>query len=154
MRKGRLFVFLLIVLFGLGLCAQQPQGSRPNFTGVWKLDRGRSTLAENPPDSVTLYIHQNDPDFHVRRTEVQHGKFSAWSVHGRTDGKTLEWKNREGIRRTHMYWQGSQLVLELKNDSKRGNLTVKYTLSDGGKTLIAHESDQDHEDKWVFTKSG
>jgi hypothetical protein len=155
MRLRRVFaIWLAVVLLLCPILAQQQ--SRPNFTGVWKLDPNRSNLDGRTPDSVTLYIHQNDPDFHLRRTEVQHGKSSAWSIHGRTDGKTLEQKSREGTKRTHMYWQGSQLVLEYQNNDKRGETqkVVRYTLSDGGRTLVANEKDNDHENKLVFTKSG
>jgi len=149
MRLKSTYVAVVFLLCCLALPAQD---SRPNFTGIWKLDTGRSSLNSKAPDSVTLYIHQNDPDFHLRRTEVEHGKSSAWSVHGRTDGKTLESKSREGVKRTHMYWQGSQLVLEWRTDGKSGDVhkTVRYTLSDGGRTLIAHEDDN----QWVFTKTG
>ncbi len=149
MRLKSTFVVALLLFFCVSLPAQD---SHPNFTGIWKLDAGRSKVTSKAPDSVTLYIHQNDPDFHLRRTEVQHGKSSAWSVHGRTDGKMLESKSREGVKRTHMYWQGSQLVLEWQTDGKGGEMqkTVRYTLSDGGKTLIAHEDDN----QWVFSKSG
>jgi hypothetical protein len=155
MRIRRVLVCFVIILFSLALAAED-QPPRPNFTGVWKLDPHRSTLAANSPDSVTLYIHQNDPDFHLRSTIVEHGKSSAWSVHGRTDGKTLETKSREGMKRTHMYWQGSQLVLEWQTTDKHGasQRTVRYSLSDDGKTLIANESDNAHENKWVFAKSG
>ena len=103
-----------------------------------------------------LYIHQNDPDFHVRRTEVQHGKSTAWSAHGRTDGTTLQTKGHDGVKRTHMYWQGSELVLEVKSDGHHGEsqTIVRYRLADDGRTLIAQEDDDNHQMKWVFNKSG
>jgi hypothetical protein len=154
MRLRRVFAIWLAVT--VLLCPIVAQEQKPNFTGIWKLDPHRSTVNGQIPDSVTLYIHQHDPDFHLRSTEVQHGKSWAWSVHGRTDGKTLELKSREGIKRTHMYWQGSQLVLEYQNNDKRGETqkVVRYSLSDGGRTLVAHEMDNDHENRLVFTKSG
>ena len=155
MRSIRIVIFVSFLLSCLIVAAQEQ--SRPNFTGVWKLDTHRSELSAAAPDAVTLYIHQNDPDFHLRSTEIRHGKSWAWSVHGRTDGKTLEFKNREGKRITHMYWQGSQLVLEVKNDLKRGNqeqTEYRYSLADDGRTLIASEKSNDHEARWVFTKSG
>ena len=154
MRNRRTFVCLTVLLCCLAASAQD--AAHPNFTGIWKLDPHRSTLDGQAPDSATLYIHQNDPDFHLRRTEVHRGKSTAWSVHGRTDGKTLELKSREGTKRTHMYWQGSQLVLEWKNDDKHGESrkTVRYSLSDGGKTLVAQENENNRETKWVFAKSG
>jgi DICT domain-containing protein len=156
MRNARIVIFVAFLLLCLSSIAAQEQ-SRPNFTGVWKLDPHRSELTTAAPDAVTLYIHQNDPDFHLRSTETRRGKSSAWSVHGRTDGKTLQFKNREGTRITHMYWQGAQLVLEVKNDSKRGNqqqTVYRYSLADDGHTLIASEKSNDHEARWVFTKSG
>ena len=146
--------FLVVIatwLVSIALGAQD-SADRPNFTGVWKLDAHRSVLDRQPPDSATLYIHQNDPDFHLRLTETQHGKSSAWSVHGRTDGKTLDFKSHDGNKRSHMYWQGSQLVLEWQTRDKHGETrrVVRYTLSDGGRTLVASEN----ENKWVFNKSG
>jgi hypothetical protein len=153
MRSARTFTVILFLLLSFSLAAQEQP--RPNFTGVWKLDPHRSDLSSAPPESVTLYIHQQDPDFHLRSTEVRHGKSLAWSVHGRTDGKTLEFKNHEGTRITHMYWQGSQLVLEMKNETRRGGqekTTYRYSLADDGNTLIASEQSNDHEARWVFTK--
>lgn len=157
MRSYRFFAALIVLLsfFSIALVAQDP-AAQPNFTGVWKLDPGRSALDRQPPDSVTLYIHQHDPDFHLRRTEVRHGKSSAWSVHGRTDGKTLESKSREGIKRTHMYWQGTQLVLEFQVNDKHGQAEkiTRYSLGEDGKTLVASERENGHENKWVFYKAG
>lgn len=152
--RTTLVALFALLLVSLPVCAQQ--GTHPNFTGIWKLDPNRSTLDGQRPENVTLYIHQNDPDFHLRRTEVVHGKSSAWSVHGRTDGKTMEKKSREGIQRAQMYWQGSQLVLELKRDGKNGESrkTVRYSMADDGHTLIAQEKENDQETRWVFRKSG
>ncbi len=154
MRSCRNFVCLAVLL--CCCLAAIAQTSHPNFTGIWKLDANRSNLNSHAPQSVVLYIHQNDPDFHLRRTEVQNGKSSAWSVHGRTDGKPLSMKTLEGTKHTHMYWQGSDLVLEYKNEDKHGETrkTFRYTLSDDGRTLIAQEMDNNQETKWVFTKSG
>ncbi len=155
MRISRvLLLFVAALLFASAAFAQE--SSHPNFTGIWKLDPERSELDRPSPDSLTLYIHQNDPDFHLRHTEVQHGKSWSWSVHGRTDGKMLELKNREGIKRTHMHWEGTELVLESRIDGKHGQMktTVHYSLRDGGRTLIAREVDNNHETRLVFTKSG
>lgn len=151
MRIARIIVSAFLLLAGLPLLAEQ---AHPNFTGIWKLDTHRSTLNTQPPESITLYIHQNDPDFHLRSTEVRHGKSLAWSVHGRTDGKTLATKNREGVRVTHMYWQGSELVLEVKHDDRRGekDAVYRYSLSDDGRTLVAREIRNDQDNRWVFTK--
>lgn len=156
MRICRVFCYLATFIFSFALLAAA-QDAHPNFTGIWKLDAQRSSLDEKAPQSVTLYIHQHDPDFHVRRTQVEHGKSSAWSAHGRTDGKTLETKTKEGMQQTHMYWQGSQLVLELQDRNKHGmenHKTVRYSLSDSGNTLIAQEKENNHENRWVFTKRG
>lgn len=152
MRTVRVIISVLLLLFSLPLLAED--SSHPNFTGVWKLDPHRSSLSTQSPDSITLYIHQNDPDFHIRTTEVRHGKSTAWSAHGRTDGKSLATKNREGVRVTHMYWQGSDLVLEVKHDDKRGekDAVYRYSLSDGGRTLTAREIRNDQDNRWVFTK--
>lgn len=154
MRTHRFAICLSILLFCVAANAQDAY--HPNFTGIWKLDPQRSVFNGQVPDSATLYIHQNDPDFHLRRTEVHHGKSSAWSVHGRTDGKALERKSRQGIQRTQMYWQGSELILEWKSADRYGETrkTVHYTLSDGGKTLVAQEEDDNHRSTWVFTRSG
>ena len=151
----RRFAFaLVLVLLSFGLLAQP--SDRPNFTGVWKLDPGRSTFKQNAPESAILYIHQNDPDFHIRQTEIQHGKTSAGSAHGRTDGKTLDFKSHDGTKRTHMYWEGSQLVLEWESKDKHGQSqrTFRYSLSDDGKTLIAREDDENRKNEWVFNKKG
>lgn len=154
MRFPRLLLFLASFAFCLTAGAQD--SSHPNFTGIWKLDTQRSSADRPPADSITLYIHQNDPDFHLRHTEVQHGKQWAWSIHGRTDGKMLELKNRDGIKRTHMHWEGSELVLESRMNGKRGEwkTVVRYSLSDNGRTLVARESDNERETRLVFTKSG
>ncbi|HEY3929801.1 MAG TPA: hypothetical protein VGL89_15625 [Candidatus Koribacter sp.] len=152
MRTCRKFVFLAGLLCCLAAAAQ----SRPNFTGIWKLDAQRSNMPSSSANSVVLYIHQNDPDFHVRRTETQHGKSTAWSAHGHTDGTMVEMKSHDGVKRTHMYWQGSELVLEVKSDGHRGasHTVMRYQLADDGHTLIAQEDDNNHQIKWVFTKSG
>jgi hypothetical protein len=121
-------------------CAAFSSSDRPDFSGTWKLNNGKSAQ-DGPPDRVYVEtIVQAPKNIRVSTkaegvTNVLDGTFPI------TEKFRIE-KQGNAYRSTRVYWEGGTLVLELKdNDSKKDEAKVlfyvreSWTLSPDGKVL-------------------
>src|SRR5262249_47325453 len=60
--------------------------AKPDFTGIWKFNRSRSSLQIPAPDSTTFVIEHREPRFHLSRTHVVGGHRDTLSLELTTDG--------------------------------------------------------------------
>ncbi len=133
---------------------------RPNFTGIWQLDTGRSklTIPTPPVTSTFIFIHNGD-NWHMERTHFFSDSKQINTIHfdrvlgGRPDTK----KDDGDVTISRMFWQGSSVVLDQQMsdaDNNRGSNHVVYTLSADGAQLTAleHEEfpDGKYTNSWVF----
>jgi hypothetical protein len=155
----RLLAVLPLLLF-MSLLALGQQASKPNFSGTWIFNAQKSTLQDPAPSSVKFQIEQHDPHIRLSRTQVYGGQSNTWSVDSGTDGQK-EVVQHSALYTSHirMYWDGDTLVMDEKitaGDGSKATNTVKYTLADDGKTLVAVESEETPvgkaTNKWVYDK--
>jgi hypothetical protein len=131
---------------------------RPNFTGTWVLALIRSALQIAPPTATTFRIVHQEPQFDLSRTHVYGETSDTWSIALTTDGTEHRQKNGDLNVRARLSWVGSSLEANLKFNRKgeEGNVVVRYTVSDGGRTLTAVErlrsSAQSYDNTWVFER--
>jgi hypothetical protein len=137
-------------------CGEARDLSKPDFSGSWVLDLSRSSLEIAPPDSSIFVIEHDDPDLVGRRTHYLGGVSDASSAQLTTDSVLAAVRAGDLEIPTRVYWDGHVLVLDqawTRGDVRITNL-VRYTLEDGGQTLIADErmsADGDtHHNVWVF----
>ncbi len=114
--------------------------ARPDFTGTWKLNLGKSSLQIPPPDTVTVRIHHG-ATFKLEAAHMRAGKARNVSFELPTDGRDVLDRGPEAVSHRRMYWQGESLVLDatiVSADDVAINYVI-YSLSDSGRTLIAFE---------------
>ena len=132
--------------------------NKPDFTGVWRFNSGKSLLEIPSPDSTLFVIDHHEPDFHLERTHT-HGETSdTFSIDLTTDGGPVT-KNHGDIEiRARLYWDGDVLVFDsrLIQGGQEGSNIVRYQLAEDGQIFVAVErlslGVHRHTNTWVFEK--
>ncbi len=144
MKKKTACAKLAVVAMALVLAEAALGAEKPNFSGTWVVDPAKSRLADWAKfDETTITIEHKEPAFRFHRVSVKAGKTSGSAYELTTDGveKVEKTGGRTSTRR--LAWDGDTLVFQdvvaLANGRQATN-TVRYTLKDGGKTLVAEES--------------
>lgn len=150
----------------LGLCAAAMAlcvagaalgAERPNFSGTWVVNPEKSRLADWAKfDETTITIEHKDPSFSFHRVSVKAGKTDESAYALTTDGVEKVAKTGGRTSTSCLAWDGDTLVFQdvivLANGRQATN-TVRYTLKDGGKTLVAEESFRGpvvkYDNRWV-----
>ncbi len=130
-----------------------------DFTGDWKLDASKSDFGPMPaPDKLIMKIAHKDPDLKVSTEQAnQQGEMKMDSVYT-TDGKVSKNKMRGSEASSTTKWEGDALMMVTKADFQGSEIKLndKWTLTDGGKTLVIErkiEAPQgEFEVKQVLTK--
>ncbi len=127
----------LWVLFVLA-AALMAQGHKPNFSGVWKMDPGRSDYGVmEAPQAVTRKIVHEEPNV----TMVVNQKSSRGDMTSEfkyaTDGKEYVNKTRLGDTRSTLKWDGDTLVLSTTRTvmGREVLITDHWSLSADGKIM-------------------
>ncbi len=144
----------------LALAAGAPAVEKPNFSGEWTFNPEKSRLEVKwNLESGTFTIDHQEPDFHFSRVFIIGGKSDEYSYSLTTDGK--EKISTQGERAVHsrLYWDGETLVFDSRiilKDGREATNVVRYSLRDGGKTLVAEEKFRGprltYENLWVADK--
>lgn len=129
----------LLVLWSVSALAQK--APRPDLSGTWLLDKGKSSLQAPAPDTSVLYIDHSDPRFLLTRAHVVDGVADLFNILVLADGKddVKKWRNHKVVNRCA--WEGDRLVLESKErlDRKESLTVMKFSLSPDGRTLTVEE---------------
>jgi hypothetical protein len=131
---------LLTILLAMTTVATMAVAAdKPNFSGDWTLDAGKSDFGPIPaPQSMTRKVEHSDPS--VSFTEVMVGgpqgdqtSTTKWSADGKETtndmmGNPVKWTAK---------WDGDALVANAKADFQGNEITLahKWTLSADGKVL-------------------
>src|SRR5512145_2125397 len=116
--------------------------TKPNFTGTWRFNQSKSTLQTPSPESSVFVIEHNEPHFRLERTHVVGGNSDTLTIDLATNGEVVT-LNVGGIE-THasLRWEDAALVFDCKFswEGEPATNTVRYTITDDGKTFIAEEN--------------
>lgn len=139
LRAGLGAAAMVLVLAGNVLGAE-----KPSFSGTWVVNPGKSLLADWAKfDETTITIEHREPAFRFHRKSVKAGETSESAYELTADGVEKVEKSEGRTTTSRLSWDGDVLVLQdlivLPNGRQATN-TVRYTLKDGGKTLVAEES--------------
>lgn len=130
----------LILLFFTGELAGDSE--KPNFSGTWHYNPEKSKLQLPKPESLTMTIEHNEPEFKLFRTYAGSGVTDEWGITLTTDGK--ESIHQEGPQTLYcrLYWEDDQLVFATRiiQSGKEATNVVKYSISSDGQTFTAQES--------------
>jgi len=116
-----------------------PGADKPNFSGDWTMDAGKSEFGPMPaPAAMTRKIDHSDPGLTVTQVTTG-GPQGDQTVNMKysTDGKETVNQFMGNDVKAKATWEGNTLVIAMTADFA-GNeikLTNKWTLSDDGRTL-------------------
>lgn len=129
----------LLVLWSASALGQEAQ--RPDLSGTWLLDKGKSHLQAPAPDSSIVYVDHDDPRFWLTRAHVVDGQADVFSLHVLADGEDdiKKWGDDGVVNRCR--WEGNTLVLESRErrGGKESTALLKLALSPDGRTLTVEE---------------
>ena len=142
---------LVFALAGIGSAAAQ---TRPDFSGSWKLNVGKSDIQEVDLRGALFEINHHDPDFVISRklvyaTETNHLSFAV-----KTDGNAVVVPYGDERLKVAIRWAGGSLLCSVRDvdDSEADADRVRYSLSPDGKTLVVTEHGVSKPRVWVFEK--
>jgi hypothetical protein len=146
----------LPLLFTLSIEAQQ----KPDFSGDYVLSKARSALSADYAalEQATVRVVHREPAFAMHRVFKEGGKDDVLDMEVKTDGQ--ETVTRAGARAEYRraYWDGPALVVSTRIVIPQGEAinVVRYTLTDGGRTLQADEQfrapKRQYDNRWIFEK--
>jgi len=130
----------LWVAAALFACTAFSQMSRPDFSGTWKLNNGKSTQ-DGPADRVYVETIEQSKNNITVATKCQGVTNMLDGTFPLSEKFRIE-KEGGNYRATRAYWEGGTLVFELKDtDSRKDTAKVlfyireSWTLSPGGKVI-------------------
>ncbi|HNX49461.1 MAG TPA: hypothetical protein PLS53_03205 [Thermoanaerobaculaceae bacterium] len=148
-----LVVLLITVLASLAWAAD-----KPDLSGKWVLNLGKSTLATPGIEAGTVRITHQEPRFHFARTFQTRDGRDNLTFDATTDGAERTTRSDGMTTRSRLHWEGQELVLDETTQvgSRTATNVVHYSLSDGGKVLIARESFRgprlQYDNTWMFDR--
>ena len=133
MKKLMATLFVIAAAAGLAVAAD-----KPNFSGDWKMDADKSTFGPlPPPTSMTSKIDHKDPDLSIVMVRNGEEGEETMTFKYSTDGKETTITLRGNDMKSTAAWEGKTLVTSSNGDfgGAEIKLSIKYSLSDDGKTL-------------------
>ena len=149
---------LLIAAASVGeLRAGAPPQGKPDLSGAWIVNLEKSRLQIGVKiERGAFTIDHKEPVFRFSRVFVVGGKEDALSYDLTTDGRAKVVTEPDRTSTSRLYWDGDVLVLDERivlKDGREATNVVRYSLQDGGQTLVAEEKFRGpirkHDNLWV-----
>jgi hypothetical protein len=156
MSKVPVAAFVSLSLLALAARAQD----KPNFSGVWVLNKAKSTLVKQLGDleKGVISIEHHDSVFRFSRTFTIGGKDDNISYELTTDGKEVVGEGGNQKRYSRLYWDGDALVFVTRMVAPQSEAinVVHYRLLEDGRELRADEQFRgpklSYDNVWVLEK--
>jgi len=119
--------------------------ARPDFTGLWEANLGKSLLRGRQARRILVKIEHNEPRL-VQTIFMSYGDGAEERLGFTytTDGERSMNSIRGIACETHAHWDGEELVIEslMKTPDRTFHFKDHWSLSDAGRTLtMAHPDD-------------
>jgi hypothetical protein len=134
---------------------------RPNFSGEWILNLGRSTLhpdLANLKEGIVRIVHR-EPQFAFESTYVIDGQPRKVSYETTTDGVEKRTERPGVVTTSTMTWMANVLLLSQRISLPQGQTAtnaVRYELVENGTVLRAVEDAKgpnvEHHNVWLFDR--
>lgn len=114
---------------------------KPNFTGTWKFNPGKSKLQIPAPDWTVFVVEHTEPGFRLSRTHVVGQKSDTFTLDLTTDGTEVDILRGDLHLRARAYWEGETLVFDshLVRGGEDATNIVRYKLDDTLDSFVAEE---------------
>lgn len=132
---------------------------KPDFSGTWIFNPGKSALQIAAPDSTVFVIDHREPLFRLSRTHTAGDNSDTFSLDLTTDGKEVTLDHGPMRLRARAYWEEDTLVFDAKVN--RGGMectnVVRYSLAADLGSFVAEErfrsSALSYDNTWVLEKA-
>jgi len=129
-----MFLRTLILTLALALCAL----AKPNYSGNWKMDPGKSDFGPMPaPTLMERRVNHEDPKLEVStRQSGQQGEIST-ELKYTTDGKESINTIRGVEVKSVAKWDGDDITIEYKRSTPNGEVSIseRWKLAGEGKVF-------------------
>ena len=131
---------------------------KPNFTGTWKFNPGKSSLQIPAPDSTIFVVKHTEPAFRLTRTHVVGDKSDTFTLDLTTDGKEVDVVQGDLHIRARASWEGETLVFDSRviRGEEEGNNVARYQLADTLDSFVAEEQFRskslNYDNLWVLER--
>ena len=141
-KKHYEIALFIMILTMVAVTAIAEGREKTDYSGRWIFNPLKSKLQIDwKPEKGEFEINHKEPLFRLHRIFIVDGKANEISFEHTTDGKEVV--TTEGNRKIYsrMYWDGDILVLDQRilMGNREATNKVRYTLANGGATLIAEE---------------
>jgi hypothetical protein len=131
--KSRTIAALMIAVIVCLYASIAGAQTKPNFSGVWKMNPQKSKFEHGGPDALLIKIDHKEPAFTEEWSMSTPEGQRSFQAKYTTDGKETEQEVMGRTAKTSAKWEGDALVIEFK--SADGFFKRKITLSADGKTM-------------------
>jgi hypothetical protein len=129
---------LLLALSLLALVAVGMAADKPNFSGEWKMDAGKSNFGQLPaPSSFVRKIQHKDPSLIIIEEQSANGAQSTTTRSVTTDGKPATLQLNGIAAMCSAVWDGSDVVASTAMDAAGLKFTDRMSLSADRKVLTS-----------------
>ena len=112
---------------------------KPDFSGEWKLNPGKSDFGPiPPPSSQTQTVDYNDPLLKVLTKQSAADGDSTTDATYSTDGKETHYDYRGTPVAATSHWDGDTLVIDSKVEAIGATIKAAWKLGEDGKTMTIH----------------
>src|SRR5262245_50895670 len=144
----------------LGLAGPGAAQQKPDFSGVWTLDRQASKLSPGAAavQSGVAVIEHRDPTFRFRATFNTASGPLQYEYELQSDGRDVGATQNGVTALANLRWEGEALVTRSRVQRPDGEMriTYRFELIDGGQRLRGVEqlrgAGQEQDNIWIFAK--
>jgi hypothetical protein len=118
--------------------------SRPDFSGIWKLNFEKSILLGPAPERILMIIDHKDPRLIQQILVTVDGSAQRMTFNLVIGAETTN-PMGGGMALNHAWWQGKELVIEsrVKVAGREAYFKDHWSLSEDGQTLTMTHRDDD-----------
>jgi hypothetical protein len=133
--------------------------AKPDFTGRWRFNPGKSALEIQPPDASVFVIDHREPALRVTRTHISKGRSDTFTLDLTTDGKEVVLEHGDLHLRARAHWEGEVLAFDSKvtRGGIEGTNVVRYSLAEDGMSFVAEERFRSaalsYDNRWVMERA-
>jgi hypothetical protein len=129
MSRGILY---LVLLSGLTCLVWGDSSNRPDLTGSWRIEPGKSEIHSKVPAQLTWHIEQKDDS--IRLIQQFDDKKKPDELRCKTDGKDCKVK-QEGRATTVSFYYNGPVLVELESQGEDAVVKKRLQVSPDGSTL-------------------
>jgi|GEM_PF-1300883 len=136
-----------------------PAEVKTDFSGNYTFNPKKSRLQIPIPESMTVFIVHQEPDWKFIRVFIERGKKDESTIELIVNGPEVVKKDGDKTELSKLYWDGKTLVLSQRIHWKKREATnvVKYSLSSDRQILEARESFRGpilkYDNVWIFERN-